>query len=79
MTPPFMYYSVAWVWLEYLTRGVHAAEGAMSKCLGLVQPKTTPTTAGEANDLFPERSGSFGLRGTLAGKYVMFHKKHDVF
>lgn len=71
MTPPFMYYSVAWVWLEYLTRGLEAAEDAMSKCLGLVQPKKMPITAGEANGLYAGGSGTFRPGGTMAGEHVM--------
>eukprot|EP00752_Nemacystus_decipiens_P004418 g4034.t1 len=51
MTPPFMYYSVAWVWLEYLTRGLHAAEDAMSTCLDLIQPQKSTTIAGEGAGL----------------------------
>lgn len=67
MTPPFMYYSVAWVWLEYLTRGLEAAEDVMSKCLGLVQPKTMPIMAGKASGLYPDGSGT---GGTMAGEEV---------
>lgn len=33
MTPPLMYYSACWVWLEYLTRGPEQAEQAMSESL----------------------------------------------
>lgn len=71
MTPPFMYYSIAWVWLEYLTRGLNAAEDAMSKCLDLIQPQKIPTIAGEGADLLPDGSGSFGNGGTLAGERIV--------
>lgn len=67
MTPPFMYYSVAWVWLEYLTSGLEAAEEAMSKCLGLVELNTVPIIAGEASDL---HVGGSGTGGTSAGEHV---------
>eukprot|EP00903_Cladosiphon_okamuranus_P019261 g17707.t2 len=66
MTPPFMYYSVAWVWLEYLTRGLFAAEDAMSKCLDLIQPQSS-TIGGEGAGLLPEYSGRICSGGTLAG------------
>lgn len=70
MTPPFMYYSVAWVWLEYLTRGLDAAEDAMSKCLDLIHPQKDPTIAGEGADLLPDDRGSFGGR-TSAGERIL--------
>lgn len=63
MTPPFMYHSVAWVWLEYLTRGLDAAEDAMSTCLNLIQPQKIPTSAGVCADL-PDG-------GTLAGERMV--------
>lgn len=66
MTPPFMYYSVAWVWLEYLTRGLEAAEDTMSKCLALVQPNATPTSD-EASGLDVDGSGT---GRTTAGEHV---------
>ncbi|CAM9193049.1 unnamed protein product, partial [Hapterophycus canaliculatus] len=58
MTPPFMYYSVAWVWLEYLSRGIEAAEEAMSTCLDLIQPKTMPAVRGGAGDHPADSSAS---------------------
>lgn len=69
MTPSFMYYSVAWVWLEFLTRGQEAAEKAMAKCLVLARRETGPTDAGDT-------AGASGvgdnvhLGGTLKGKPV---------
>lgn len=69
MTPPIMYYSVAWVWLEYLTKGLDAAEDAMSKCLEMIQPQST-TTAGDGAGLPPDGSGSFGSGRTLPGERV---------
>lgn len=71
MTPPFMYYSVAWVWLEYLTRGLDAAEDAMTKCMGLIHPQKVPTIAGEDADLLHDGSGNFGIGGTLTGERVV--------
>ena len=68
MTPPFMYYSVAWVWLEYLARGLDAAEDAMSKCLDLIQPKKSSATAEEGAGLLPGGSGRFSTRRTFAGE-----------
>ncbi|CAN0534939.1 unnamed protein product, partial [Ectocarpus sp. 12 AP-2014] len=49
MTPPFMYHAIAWVWMEFLSVGLDAAEDAMSKCLELAQPSTTPTGSDEAS------------------------------
>lgn len=74
MTPPFMYYSVAWVWLEYLTSGLDAAEYAMSKCLDLI--REVPTTAGKAADLLPGDGGSFGSGGTLAGERIVLYEQN---
>lgn len=68
MTPPIMYYSVAWVWLEYLTKGLDAAEDAMSKCLEMIQPQRSTTTAGDGAGLPPDGSGSFGSGRTLPGE-----------
>lgn len=68
MTPPFMYYSVAWVWLEYLARGLDAAEDTMSKCLDLIQPQKSSTIAWEGAGLRPDGSGRFGSGGTLVGE-----------
>lgn len=68
MTPPFVYYSVAWVWLEYLTRGLDAAENSMSKCLDLIQPQKSTTIAEEGAGLPPYGSCSFGSGGTLPGE-----------
>lgn len=73
MTPPFMYYSVAWVWLEYLSRGLEAAEETMSTCLDLVQPKMTPD--GGASGYPADRSSSNGLHGMLAGEPLVFKPK----
>ncbi|CAM9862345.1 unnamed protein product, partial [Scytosiphon promiscuus] len=67
MTPPFMYYSVAWVWLEYLSRGLEAAEEAMSTCLDLVQSKTMPAVDGGASGHPTDSSTSDPLHGMLAG------------
>ena len=69
MTPSFMYYSVAWVWLEFLTRGREAAEKAMAKCLGLAQIVTARTDAGETDAASGVR-GDVRLGGTLKGKHV---------
>lgn len=68
MTPAFMYYSVAWVWLEYLTRGLGAAEDAMSKCLDLIQPQKSSTISGEGAGSVPDGRGGFGKGGTSAGE-----------
>ncbi|CAM9346697.1 unnamed protein product [Ectocarpus sp. 4 AP-2014] len=68
MTPPFMYHAIAWVWMEFLSVGLDAAEDAMSKCLELAQPSTTPTGSGEASGVPAESSSSsssnFGIGGT---------------
>lgn len=69
MTPSFMYYSVAWVWLEFLTRGQEAAEKAMAKCLDLAQSVTIPTDAGETAGA-SVIAGGVRLGGTLQGKPV---------
>lgn len=67
MTPPLMYYSVAWVWLEYLTRGLKAAEDTMSKCLILVQSNTMPIISDDASGLYLNGSGT---GRTMAGEHV---------
>ncbi|CAM9382705.1 unnamed protein product, partial [Ectocarpus fasciculatus] len=67
MTPPFMYHAIAWVWMEFLSVGLDAAEDAMSKCLELAQPSTPPTGSGEASGVPAESSrssSSFGIGGT---------------
>lgn len=67
MTPSFMYYSVAWVWLEFLTIGQEAADEAMAKCLGLAQSVPMPTDAGGTAGA-SVIAGSVRLGGTLQGK-----------
>lgn len=69
MTPSFMYYSVAWVWLEFLTRGQEAAEKAMAKCLDLAQIVAVPTDANESAGASGV-GGDVRLSGTLKGKPV---------
>ncbi|CAM9923452.1 unnamed protein product, partial [Ectocarpus sp. 13 AM-2016] len=66
MTPPFMYHAIAWVWMEFLSVGLDAAEDAMSKCLELAQPSTTPTGSDEASGVPAESSSSsnFGIGET---------------
>lgn len=76
MTPSFMYYSVAWVWLEFLTRGQEAAQKAMAKCLDLAQIVSVPTDAG-GTDGASDVSGDVGLGGTLKGKRVADYKKNE--
>lgn len=69
MTPSFMYYSVAWVWLEFLTRGQEAAEKAMANCLDLARSVTVSTDAGETAGASVV-GGDVRLGGTLKGKPV---------
>lgn len=73
MTPPFMYHAIAWVWMEFLSVGLDAAEDAMSKCLELAQRSTTPTGSGEASGVPAESSSSssnFGIGGTSTGESI---------
>lgn len=70
MTPPLMYYSVAWVWLEYLTRGQDEAEKAMTKCLALAKSTTKQTGACSTGDVSATANDNVSLGGTLAGEFV---------
>lgn len=56
LTPSaFVYHCIAWVWLEYLTRGPDKAEHAMAECLTMVGLK-------------PRKSGNNShLRGSMRG------------
>lgn len=48
MTPPLMYYSACWVWLEYLTRGPEQAEQAMSDSLKAASQSRNEEMQGDA-------------------------------
>lgn len=68
MTPPLMYYSAAWVWLEYLTRGPAQAEQAMSDSLsaadlGVEIMQARASGGSSAGDIESTRIG-----GSLAGE-----------
>lgn len=57
MTPSaFMYHSIAWVWLEYLTRGPDKAEHAMAECLTMVKLKSRKSGNNDSH-----------LRGSMRG------------
>lgn len=70
MTPPLMYYSAAWAWLEYLAGGPADAEAAMATCLELaskwMEQKDCDATA-------PSRSGAPSMdddERLISGKFV---------
>lgn len=70
MTPSLMYYSVAWAWLEYLTRGRDEAENAMATCLSMARGATTEAIGGATTGLSADGVGSIRLGGTLAGEML---------
>lgn len=70
MTPPLLYYAVAWVWLEYLTRGQNEAEKAMTKCLTLANSTTKQTGACSTDGFSATANENVSLGGTLAGEAV---------
>lgn len=74
MTPPFMYYSVAWAWLEYLTRGQDEAEDTMTECLRLAQATTTPTDVAATGDV-QDTTNEGRLGGAVAGEYEFTVRK----
>lgn len=64
MTPSaFMYHSVAWVWLEYLTRGSVEAEHAMAECLAMVKVKLNSRKSDNS-----ESTNNHQLRGSMRGE-----------
>lgn len=68
MTPPFMYHAVAWVWLEYLTRGQDKAEAAMAECLRLARSAGVPLHVGANDELSSETNREEHIGRTLMGE-----------
>lgn len=70
MTLPLMYYSAAWVWLEYLTRGPACAEQAMSDSLNFAKQSFRHMGDGPANGASADHNANSRLGGTSAGELV---------
>lgn len=63
LTPPVLYFSAAWAWLEYLTRGPDRAEEAMAESLRLVQERASLSTAISQESSRASGPGSEGFGG----------------
>lgn len=70
MTPPLMYYSAAWVWLEYLTRGPAQAEQAMSDSLKAADHSFEQMQARASGGLSAGGDESARIGGNLTGELI---------
>ena len=65
-----MYHSVAWVWMEYLSRGPDEAEHAMAECLAMVKAKMNATQTNDSADGdHSPGSHRLELRGAVSGEF----------
>lgn len=68
MTPSFMYYSVARVWLEHLIGGQDEAEKVMRECLDLAQGTMMPTETSRTGGISAQHGRNLRLGETIAGE-----------
>lgn len=71
MTHPLMYYSAAWAWLEYMTRGPAGAEHVMKITLELVHNAIDQKDQSESSAVSGHTPVMDRSRGMLSGKLAL--------